>query len=177
MSSEAYGRRPISKSRNPFTCGLTGKTYTVTEAFQRREFLARALSKIMGWAPNDGTPWEKVVGVFSVNHVSGSGTSARESLCYRLPLLTYSAQPTDRLSVSAALHTPTLRNCDAGQCRVFGRRAGASAQDVWSEGTIHLCRGIGRCIEGGEGKRHPREQGVHYRSSRPQNAKGVQDGG
>lgn len=70
MSNEVYGRYPISKSRNPFTCGITGKTYSTIEAFQRREYLARALSKILGWAPNDGTPWEKVVGVFSFNNVS-----------------------------------------------------------------------------------------------------------
>lgn len=70
MSNEAYGRYPISQSRNPFTCGITGKTYTTVEAFQRRELLARALAKIMGWTPNDLTPWEKVVGVFSFNHVS-----------------------------------------------------------------------------------------------------------
>lgn len=72
-----YGRYPISRSRNPATCGITGKTYTVTEAFQRREFLARALSKITGWTPNDGTPWEKVVSVFSFNNVSNdSGLGA-----------------------------------------------------------------------------------------------------
>ena len=70
MSNEAYGRYPISQSRNPFTCGITGKTYTTNEAFERRELLARALSKIMGWTPNDLTPWEKVVGVFSFNNVS-----------------------------------------------------------------------------------------------------------
>lgn len=65
-----YGRYPIAQSRNPFTCGITGKTYSVTETFQRRELLARALAKIMGWTPNDGTPWEKVIGVFSFNNVS-----------------------------------------------------------------------------------------------------------
>ncbi|KAB5547282.1 hypothetical protein GE09DRAFT_206609 [Coniochaeta sp. 2T2.1] len=69
MDNEAYGRHPLSKSRNPFTCGLSGKTYTTAEAFQRRELLARALAKIMGWTPNDGTPWEKVVGVFSFNNI------------------------------------------------------------------------------------------------------------
>ncbi|OIW31188.1 acetyl-CoA synthetase-like protein [Coniochaeta ligniaria NRRL 30616] len=69
MSNEAYGRYPISKSRNPFTCGITGKTYSTTEAFQRRECIAKALSKIMGWTPNEGTPWEKVIGVFSFNNI------------------------------------------------------------------------------------------------------------
>ncbi len=70
MRSEAYGRCPIAKSRNPFTCGLTGKTYSVSEFFQRTDYLARALGKRMGWSPNEGTPWDKVIGVFSLNTVS-----------------------------------------------------------------------------------------------------------
>lgn len=69
MSSEEYGRHPRARSRNPFTCGLTGRTYTVDEFFQRTDFFARALGKRMGWTPNEGTPWEKVIGVFSLNTV------------------------------------------------------------------------------------------------------------
>jgi hypothetical protein len=72
MRNEIYGRRPIAKSRNPFTCGLTGKTYTVTESHQRSDLVAKALSKIMGWEPNVDLPWDKVVGVFSFNTVSAS---------------------------------------------------------------------------------------------------------
>lgn len=70
MKNEIYGRRPIAKSRNPFTCGLTGKTYGVTEQHNRTELLARALSKVMGWEPNVDSPWDKVIAVFSVNTVS-----------------------------------------------------------------------------------------------------------
>jgi hypothetical protein len=72
MRSEIYGRRPIAKSRNPFTCGLTGKTYSVTESFSRSDLVAKALSKIMGWEPNVDTPWDKVVAVFAFNTVRTS---------------------------------------------------------------------------------------------------------
>ncbi|KAK0661567.1 hypothetical protein QBC41DRAFT_285768 [Cercophora samala] len=69
MKNEVYGRRPIAKSQNPFTCGLTGKTYGVTEQHNRTELLARALSKVMGWEPNVDSPWDKVIAVFSVNTI------------------------------------------------------------------------------------------------------------
>jgi len=69
MKDEKYGRCPIAKSRNPFTCGLTGKTHTTIEFFQRVDYLARALGKRMGWKPNEETPWDKVLNIFSVNTV------------------------------------------------------------------------------------------------------------
>ncbi|KAH8886696.1 acetyl-CoA synthetase-like protein [Thozetella sp. PMI_491] len=69
MASETTGRYPISKSRNPFTCGLTGKTYTTTESHDRAYQIAKALSKITGWEPNQDSPWEKVIGVFSFNTI------------------------------------------------------------------------------------------------------------
>ncbi|KAL2183255.1 acetyl-CoA synthetase-like protein [Thermothelomyces heterothallicus CBS 203.75] len=69
MRNEIYGRRPISKSRNPFTCGLTGKTYTAIESYQRSDEIAKALSKIMGWQPNAESPWDKVIAVFSFNTI------------------------------------------------------------------------------------------------------------
>ena len=31
MRNEAYGRHPVAKSGNPYTCGLTGKTYSAAE--------------------------------------------------------------------------------------------------------------------------------------------------
>ena len=79
MNSDAYGRFPISKSRNPFTCGLTGKTYTTKESHERSEQLAKALSKIMGWAPNRDSPWDKVIGLFSVNTVCDLNAPKRAS--------------------------------------------------------------------------------------------------
>ncbi|KAL2757754.1 hypothetical protein ACRALDRAFT_2097219 [Sodiomyces alcalophilus JCM 7366] len=69
MTTEKYGRHPLAKSRNPFTCGLTGKTYTTSEVKQRVEFLARALAKRLDFAPNEGTEWDKVVALYSLNTI------------------------------------------------------------------------------------------------------------
>lgn len=69
MTNEKYGRQPLARSRNPFTCGLTGKTYTALEQMERVDLLARAMGKRMGWTPNEGTAWDKVVCVFSLNTV------------------------------------------------------------------------------------------------------------
>ncbi|CAI6081990.1 unnamed protein product [Clonostachys chloroleuca] len=69
MQNEAYGRCPIAKSRDPFTCGITHRTYSTSEFFQRAEYLARAFAKHLQWQPNEGTPWEKVVAIFSFNTI------------------------------------------------------------------------------------------------------------
>ncbi|KAK3394750.1 hypothetical protein B0H63DRAFT_461848 [Podospora didyma] len=69
MRTEVYGRQPIAKSRNPYTCGITGKTFTTAESFERTEDLAKALAKTMGWEPNVDSPWDKVIGVFSFNTI------------------------------------------------------------------------------------------------------------
>ncbi|TEA20372.1 Acyl-CoA ligase AFT1-1 [Colletotrichum sidae] len=69
MSNEKYGRYSLSKARNPYTCGLTGKTYTAQEVKQRTDLLARAISKKLGFAPNEDTEWDKVVGLFSLNTI------------------------------------------------------------------------------------------------------------
>ncbi|KAI8623142.1 acetyl-CoA synthetase-like protein [Xylariaceae sp. FL1651] len=69
ICSEKYGRQPFDKSQNPFTCGLTGKTYTHAEMAERFELLARSLSKRMGWRPNEDTPWDKVIGLYSFNTI------------------------------------------------------------------------------------------------------------
>ncbi|KAI1454058.1 acetyl-CoA synthetase-like protein [Annulohypoxylon moriforme] len=68
-SSERYGRQPLARSRNPYTCGVTGKTYTATEMTERYQLLARSLAKRMGWRANEETPWDKVVGLFSFNSI------------------------------------------------------------------------------------------------------------
>jgi len=70
MQREEFGRRPLSSSRNPFTCGLTGRTYAAPEFFQRAGSLARAFAKRLGWSPNEATPWDKIIGIFSFNTVS-----------------------------------------------------------------------------------------------------------
>ncbi|KAM7222875.1 hypothetical protein V8F06_001773 [Rhypophila decipiens] len=69
MRDESCGRYPLAKTQNPFTCGLTGKTYTAAEAFERCDNIAKALAKIMGWEPNVDSPWDKVISVFSFNTI------------------------------------------------------------------------------------------------------------
>lgn len=69
MADESFGRRSFATSRNPYTCGLTGKTYSWSEMTQRVDFLSRAIGKRLGWQPAEGTPWDKVIAVFSLNAV------------------------------------------------------------------------------------------------------------
>lgn len=67
MLDERFGRHPLGYSYNPFTCGLTGKTYSSLEVKERVDWLARGLAKELGFKPNEGTEWDKVIAVFSVN--------------------------------------------------------------------------------------------------------------
>ena len=69
MLNEQYGRYPLHQSRQPFTCGLTGCGYSALEVRDRVDKLARALSKELGWKPTEGTEWDKVIGIFSLNTV------------------------------------------------------------------------------------------------------------
>lgn len=71
MLDEKHGRCPLKESRDPFTCGISGKTYSALEMVDRVDHLARALSKEFGWAPNEGTEWDKVAGIFALNTVCG----------------------------------------------------------------------------------------------------------
>lgn len=69
MTTDKYARYPLAKSRNPFTCGLTGKTFDWNSVIERRDFLAQAIGKRLGWLPNEETEWDKVACIFSVNTV------------------------------------------------------------------------------------------------------------
>nr|POF06983.1 acyl-coa ligase easd [Quercus suber] len=69
MFDEKYGRLPIAHSRAPFTCGLTGKTYSVPEVQQRVDHLSRALCKEFGFKPDHGSEWDKVIACFSLNTI------------------------------------------------------------------------------------------------------------
>lgn len=82
MRDDRYRALPLAQSRNPFTCGLTGRSYSYATLFQRVEFLARAISARTGWQPNEGVSWDKVVGIFCVNTVSPP-----TSLQINLPLI------------------------------------------------------------------------------------------
>lgn len=67
--NESVHRPKLADSRNMFTCGLTGATHSAVEEKQRVDLLARGLTKELGWKPNQGTEWDKVVGIFSLNTV------------------------------------------------------------------------------------------------------------
>lgn len=69
IDNEKYGRYPIAKSHKPYTCGMTGKSYTYAEKSERSQLLARAFKKRLNWFPNEGTEWDRVMGIFTVNTV------------------------------------------------------------------------------------------------------------
>jgi hypothetical protein len=79
---ENFDRHPLGYSRPPFTCGLTGKEYSALEVKERVDFLARGLSRELGFLPNQGSEWEKVVGLFSINTVSASVHVTSSALRY-----------------------------------------------------------------------------------------------
>lgn len=116
MKSEICGRRPVAKSRNPFTCGLTGKTYTVAESHQRTDLIARALSKVMGWEPNADSPWDKVVAVFSFNTVCDPFATVKlgnDGILTLIHRLTTSRYCTPRIACPVLLHPPTSHTLQA----------------------------------------------------------------
>lgn len=70
MLTDLYGRNPLGYSRDPFTCGITGKSFSALEVVDRVDYLSRALSKELNWKPNTGTEWDKTLAIFSLNTVS-----------------------------------------------------------------------------------------------------------
>jgi len=69
MLNEKYGRVPHVNSRDPYTCGFTGKSYSSREVANRVDYLARSLSKEFGWEANQGSEWDKTLAVFTLNTV------------------------------------------------------------------------------------------------------------
>ncbi|KAM5472439.1 hypothetical protein MauCBS54593_003030 [Microsporum audouinii] len=69
MLDEKNGRMPFASSRDPFVCGLTGRTYSIAQVVERVDVLSRALAKEFGWHPNQGSEWDKVVGIYSFNSI------------------------------------------------------------------------------------------------------------
>jgi hypothetical protein len=51
-------------------CALSGGSYNMREIRDRVSSLSQSLSKDLGWLPNQGSPWDKVVGICSFNTVS-----------------------------------------------------------------------------------------------------------
>ncbi|KAL8835737.1 MAG: hypothetical protein Q9176_006746 [Flavoplaca citrina] len=134
MLNELYGRRPLTDSRPPFTCGLTGHEYSAHEVKDRVYKLAKALSEELGWKPNQGTEWDKVAGIFSVNTIDTltlswaihrlSGVSSPANAVYSASELEYQL----RSSGSKALFTclPLLpialeaaSKCNISRSKVF----------------------------------------------------------
>ncbi|KAL6416246.1 hypothetical protein AUP68_00461 [Ilyonectria robusta] len=69
MSTETYGRFPIAKSRNPYTCGLTGKSRNAADVILREDYLARGIGKALQFHPQQTSEWDQVVAVFSLNSI------------------------------------------------------------------------------------------------------------
>ncbi|OJI84509.1 hypothetical protein ASPTUDRAFT_668386 [Aspergillus tubingensis CBS 134.48] len=69
MLTDLYGRNPLGYSRDPFTCGITGKSFSALEVVDRVDYLSRALSKELNWKPNTGTEWDKTLAIFSLNTI------------------------------------------------------------------------------------------------------------
>lgn len=53
-----------------FVDGISGHSYSAQEIRQRIEWLSTALANRLGWSPNTGSPWDKVVAIYSLNTVS-----------------------------------------------------------------------------------------------------------
>ncbi|KAF5020428.1 hypothetical protein F66182_7555 [Fusarium sp. NRRL 66182] len=105
---ESYNRKPISRSRNPFTCGISGKTYTTSEVFQRQTLVARALAKRLGYDAHDGTEWDRILCLFSLNTrltTSPSPTPSTVSTASSLPPAPPTPRPNWSISCVPLLET------------------------------------------------------------------------
>ncbi|RVX69135.1 hypothetical protein B0A52_06849 [Exophiala mesophila] len=69
MLDEKHGRRPYSQSWDTYTCGLTGRSISATQQRDDVAKLARGLGKELGWKVNQGSEYDKVVGVFALNTI------------------------------------------------------------------------------------------------------------
>lgn len=70
MMSNEHLPCPLERAKNPFTCGISGRTFTALEQKERVDILKRQLKKEMGWEVNQGSEWDKVVGIYAFNTVS-----------------------------------------------------------------------------------------------------------
>jgi hypothetical protein len=131
--NEKYGRVAHDSSRDPFTCGLTGKSYSSREVVDRVDHLARGLSKELGWAPNQGSEWDKTLAVFTLNTVG------------KLQISCWTTKESLHLFWSDRLPTPILgcsqiRWCPLScQCILFCCRVDTSTPRFQGESPSHLC--------------------------------------
>ena len=66
---EKHGRHPMSKSKDPFTCALSGTSYSTQMFKENVDLLSRTLSKELRWKVNEGSEYDKVAGIFALNTV------------------------------------------------------------------------------------------------------------
>ena len=122
MFDERYGRHPLGYANPPFTDGITGKSHSAFDMKDRVEHLARALSKELGFKPDEGTEWDKVVGCFSLNtidymtlvwavHRLGGIVSACNA-AYNSEELEYQVKSSGCKAIFTAL--PLLKTCTKG---------------------------------------------------------------
>jgi hypothetical protein len=128
MLDDRFGRHPLGYSHNPFTCGLTGKTYTSLDVKERVDWLARGLSKELGFQPNSGSEWDKVIAVFSVNTVSAA--HVEKSCDTDIQTARYATACMG--NASPRWHSVTCK------CRLQHRRARVSIEELGCEGSLHL---------------------------------------
>lgn len=69
ISNDKYGRHPTKASQRPFTCGMTGRSYTTEEVNERVDSLAKSLHAILKFDIEGGTEWDRVVAIYSLNTV------------------------------------------------------------------------------------------------------------
>ncbi|KAF2454031.1 phenylacetyl-CoA ligase-like protein [Lineolata rhizophorae] len=96
---EHYGRHPLGYSKAPFTCGVTGKEYSALDVKDRVDFLARGLAQELGWKVNEGSEYDKVIGVYSLNTIDTltlawathriGGIQSPANAAYSVPELAY----------------------------------------------------------------------------------------
>jgi hypothetical protein len=75
MLSEHHGRLSLDRSSNPFTCGVTGKTFSSREVVDRVDLISRALGRRLQWDAEAGNEWDRVLAIFSFNSVGHSCSS------------------------------------------------------------------------------------------------------
>ncbi|KAL8857672.1 MAG: hypothetical protein Q9178_005837 [Gyalolechia marmorata] len=128
MLNEQYGRRSLNDSRPPFTCGLTGREYSVHQVKDRVANLAKALSKELGWRPNHGTEWDKIASIFSVNTIDTltltwaihrlSGVSSPANAAYSKAELEYQLQSSGSQALFTCLPLLPIALEAASKCNI-----------------------------------------------------------
>lgn len=70
MFDERYGRCPYDESLDAYTCGISDSKVSALEQRVQVDVLARALAEELQWPVNEGSEFDKVIGVFALNTVS-----------------------------------------------------------------------------------------------------------